>query len=133
MITILGLTFLVIILVFVLPRKMKEYDLTKTQDAVTVKVVKLPDCNNGYKNKFIHISYNGRTFILRTKCKYVKSLVTGQQIGMLHVPDTEIFLFATENAESELVATILLAAFLTLSLGILIWKQHVTDQNAHNK
>lgn len=77
LITILGLAFLVIILVFVLPRKIKDYDLTKRQETVTVKVVKLPDCTTGYKNKFIHISYNGRTFILRTKCKFVKSLVTG--------------------------------------------------------
>lgn len=51
---------------------------------------------------------------------------------MLHVPDTEIFLFPTENAKSELVTTILLAAFMTLSLVILIWKQRVTNQNAHN-
>ncbi len=104
----------------------------KTQDTVTVKVVRLPDCTTGYKNKFIHVSYNGRTYVLRTKCKYVKSLVTGQQITMLHKPDTEIFLFPTENAKSELVMTILLAAFMTLCIGVLIWKQRVTNQNAHN-
>ena len=131
-ITILGVAFLAIILFFVLPRKIREYDLTKTQDTVTVKVVKLPDCTTSYKNKFIHVSYDGRTYILRTKCKYVKSLVVGQQIIMFHEPNTEIFLFPTENAKSELLTTILLGAFMTLCIGVLIWKQHVTNRNAHN-
>lgn len=130
--TILGLTFLVIILVFVLPRTIEEYNLSKSQETVTVKVIKLPDCSSGYKHKFIHISYNDQTYILRTKCKYVKSLVTGQQISMFHKPGTEIFLFPTENGTSELVMTILLAAFMALCIGVLICKQRVTNQIAHN-
>ena len=131
-ITILGAAFLVVILAFVLPRKIEEYNLMTSQETVTVKVVKLPDCSFGYKHKFIHISYNDQTYVLRTKCKYVKSLVTGQQITMLHKAGTEIFLFPTENSTSELVTTIILIAFMTLWIGILLWKQRVTNQNAHN-
>lgn len=131
-ITTLGLAFLLLILVFVLPRIIKEYDLMKSQETVTVKVVKLPDCSSGYKNKFIHISYNDKTYILRTKCKYVKSLVTGQEITMLHKTGTEVFLFPTENVTSELVMTIFLAAFMTLCIGILIRKRRVTNRDAHN-
>ena len=52
---------------------------------------------------------------------------------MLHKNGTDIFLFPTENATSELVMTILLAALMILCIGILIWKQRVTDPNAHNR
>lgn len=104
----------------------------KSKETVTVKVVKLPDCTSGYKNKFIHISYNDQIFILRTKCKYVNALVTGQQITMLHKPGTEIFLFPAENVTSDLVTTILLAAFMALCIGILIRRQRVTIRDAHN-
>jgi hypothetical protein len=131
-ITILGLTFLAIILVFVLPRKIEEYNLMKSEESVTVKVTNLPNCSFGYKNKFIHISYNDQIYIVRTQCKYVSSLVVGQQIKMLHKADTEIFLFANENATSELMTTILLAIFMTLCLGILVRKHRITNPNAHN-
>jgi hypothetical protein len=133
LITIIGLAFLAIILVFVLPRTIEEYNLMKSPETVTVKVTKLPDCSSGYKHKFIHISYNNQTYILRTKCKYVKSLVTGQQITMLHKTGTEIFLFPTENATSELVTTILLAAFMIFCIGVLLRKQRMTNQDAPNR
>ena len=51
---------------------------------------------------------------------------------MLHKSGTEIFLFPTENAKFELATTILLTTFMTLCIGALIWKQRVTNQNAHN-
>lgn len=132
-ITILGLAFLIAILAFFLPRTIEEYKVMQSQETVTVKVTILPDCSSGYKHKFIHFAYNGKIYILRTKCKYVKSLVVGQQMPMLHKSGTEIFLFPYENVTAELVATVLLAILMTVCVVVLIWKQSKIIQNAHNK
>jgi len=133
LITLLGVAFLVAILVFFLPKTIEEYNVRKSQKTVTVKVTELPDCSFGYKHKFIHFSYNGRTYTKRTKCKYVKSLTVGQQIPMYHKPDTEIFLFPSENVISELGATILLAVLMTVCVCVLLLKQWKKTPNAHNK
>lgn len=126
-VTFLGLVFLVAILTFFLPKSIEEYNVMKAQKTVIVKVTKLPDCSFGYKHKFIHFFYNGRTYIQRTKCKYVKSLIVGQEILMYHKPDTEIFLFPNVDVTLELGATILLAVLMTICVGVLLRKQWKTS------
>jgi hypothetical protein len=122
-ITILGIILLMLFSTFVLPRKIQEYKLTQSQESVSVTVKQLPDCSAGYKNKFIHISYEGKTYILRTKCKYVESLTKGQTLVMLHEPETDIFLFPNEDTTTELVTTILLIGFFAFCAGAFVWKK----------
>ncbi len=131
--TVLGLAFLIAILVFFLPRTIEEYNVMRSQETVIVEVTKLSDCSSGYKHKFIHFVYNGKTYISRTKCKYIKSLVVGQQLTMVHKTGNDIFLFPTEDVTSELLATISLAILMTVCVGVFLWKQMKARQNAHNK
>ena len=114
--TTICIIFIAIVLSINASRVLKEYRLSKSEDFVTVTIQKLPDCSVGYRNKFICISYNGTTHILRTKCKYVAGLVKGQQLEMLHEPDTEIFLFKEENVTTELIAFTLLVFILIVCL-----------------
>lgn len=104
----LALLLLILFSTLILPRTIQEYNLSKSQESVMVTVKLLPNCSSGYRNKFIHISYEGRTYIIRTKCKFVQGLAKGQLIAMLHKPGTDLFLFPNENTTSELVITCLL-------------------------
>ena len=122
-VTILALILLILFITFVLPRKIQEYKLTQSQESVSVIIRQLPDCSAGYKNKFINISYEGKTHILRTKCKYVESLVKGQMLVMLHKPETDIFLFQGEDVTTELVSTISLVGLFAFCFGALLLKK----------
>ena len=113
LITVIGTLFFTLLLFFKVPRTIEEYKLSQSGETVSVNVHRLPDCSSGYKNKFIHINYRHKTYILRTNCKYVRKLSKGQQVLMLHKPGTDIFIFREENKMFDLVALILIAiAFL---------------------
>jgi hypothetical protein len=122
-IAILGLILFILFSTFVLPRKIQEFRLGQSQESVMVTVKQLPDCSVGYRNKFIHIIYEDKTYIIRTKCKYVESLVKGQTIVMFHKPDTDIFLFPNEDTTTELVTTLLLVVFFAFCVGAFVWKK----------
>ena len=106
----LGNIFLFALSIILLPKTVDKYQLSKTENFVSVTVTRLPNCENGYKNKFLDISYEGKIYSIRTKCKYVRTLVKGQQVSMLHKPDTDIFMFEQEDVTFDFVSLFFLAA-----------------------
>ena len=119
------LAFLLLIaFIYILPTKIQEYNVAKSGNYVTVTVLKLPKCSSGRRNHFIDIEYKGETYSLRTKCKFVRGLSTGQQIKMLHKPDTSIFLFKQADVETELISNILLIAGMVISLIFILKPYH---------
>lgn len=97
-----GSLFFVALSVLMFYKTFEKYELSKTRNFVTVKILKLPDCAIASKGKFIHIEYQDTKYILRTKCKYVDSLLAGQKIMMLHKPNTKLFIFRNEAFNSDL-------------------------------
>lgn len=85
---------------------------------VNVMLKTLPNCNYGYKNKFLKLDYNGIEYVLRTACKYTKKYEAGQQIKMLHIPGSNIFLFPEEDVKSDFLSGILI---LIVAIGCLIY------------
>lgn len=105
---ILGGIFLLILSIVLLPKTIKKYELSKTNNFSIVTIEKLPDCQQGYKSKFLHIDYEGDSYILKTKCKYLVGLHDGQQILMLHKPGTKIFQFKDENFLFDIISFVVL-------------------------
>lgn len=103
-ILIVGGLLLVIMSIVLLPRKLQEYNTYKSGDLVFITVLGLPNCEFGYRNKFIIIQFERKSYSLRTKCKYTRSLHRGQSIQMLHADGTDIFLFPKEDQTLELVS-----------------------------
>ncbi|HWI94255.1 MAG TPA: hypothetical protein VNT20_23440 [Flavisolibacter sp.] len=103
-ILIVGGLLLVIMAIALLPRKIQEYNTYKSGNLVFVTVLGLPNCEFGYKNKFITIKFERKSYSLRTKCKYTGSLHRDQSIQMLHADGTDIFLFPREDQTLELVS-----------------------------
>lgn len=118
----LSLLMFIIFVSLVLPNQVAAYKLSQTRETVTVIVKALPDCNSGYRNKFIRISYEGEQFVFRTSCKFVAGLVSGQSIKMLHKADTDLFLFPEEDTITELIACIILTVFFALGGSYLFKK-----------
>lgn len=118
----LSLLMFIIFVSLVLPHKVAAYKLSQTRETVTVIVKALPDCNSGYRNKFIRISYERQEFVLRTSCKLVDGLAVGQSLNMLHKPDTNLFLFPEEDTITELIACIILTVFFALGGSYLFKK-----------
>ncbi len=101
--------FIICLSIILLLTTLQKYELSRTKNFVLVTIQKLPDCNKGYKNKFLSIDYNGITYTFRTKCKYVQHLQEGQQLSMLHNSGTDIFIFKEQNIKHELIALTILA------------------------
>jgi hypothetical protein len=103
-----GGLILLIITATILPRTITEYNIYKSPQIGVVKVLKLPNCEAGYKNKFMTIRFEEKIYTLRTKCKYTKNLSIDQNIPMLYSKGSDIFLFPQENPTLELGACLLL-------------------------
>jgi hypothetical protein len=118
-----GGIILLIITAIILPRTIIEYNIYKSPQIGVVKVLKLPNCEAGYKNKFMVIKFEEQTYTLRTKCKYTKNLSTGQNIRMFYSKGSEIFLFPQENPTPELGACLLLGVIGITIIAVGLFKK----------
>jgi len=109
-ILIIGGLILVAVTVVILPRTIAEYKTFRSAHVAEVKVLKLPNCEVGYKNKFMTVLFEEKSYILRTKCKYTKNLIVGQNLPMFHTQGSNIFLFSNENPVFELCSNLMLGA-----------------------
>jgi hypothetical protein len=126
---IIGGILLLLIFGIGLPRSYSEFTLSKSGEPVKVLVLRLPNCNQGYKHKFITIKYQETNYILRTKCKFTKNLVEKQEIQMFHKPGTSIFIFPEEDVLVDFISNILiglLGLLLIVKVFLSIRKQRTT-------
>ena len=123
---ILGDIFLIILSIVLLPGTIAKYKLSKTNNFSLITIEKLPNCHHGYKNKFLHIRHEGKSYILRTKCKYLDGLYESQEILMLHKPGTNIFQFKAQNVLFDLISLVLLGVmgFFFVVIGYLKLKRN---------
>lgn len=108
---------LILMAFVVAPEKILNYTIFKSKETVFVKLLVLPNCNDGsYRNKFLTLEYKGIKTILRTSCKYVSNYHVGQQIEMFHKEGTNNFVFPNEDVLLELVSVLLIGV-----MGLIIF------------
>jgi hypothetical protein len=105
-ILIIGGLVLIIISLVTFPEAFRRLGVQSTGALVTVTIVKLPNCKNWYKNKFVSINFEGSNYILRAKCKYLVNLEAGMNVQMLHKSGSDIFLFEKENVLFNLLSSL---------------------------
>ncbi len=113
---IIGGIILVVISVIITPNAYLNYKIKESNQLVIVKLVELPNCNNGsYKNKFVSFEYNDSKIIKRTSCKYIDKFQVGQKVEMFHEGGTNNFVFQNEDVFTNLVSDLLIGG-----IGILL-------------
>ena len=113
---IIGGIILVVISVIITPNAYLNYKIKESKQLVIVKLVELPNCNNGsYKNKFVSFEYNDSKIIKRTSCKYIDKYQVGQKVEMFHEGGTNNFVFQNEDVVTNLVSDLLIGG-----IGILL-------------
>ena len=103
---IIGSSILVLISILITPHEILKYTTSQSGNFATVKLIKLPNCDRRYKNKFLSIEFQDSMYTFRTSCKYTKHLIAGQEIEMLHKPGKNVFIFKEENVVLDLVSSI---------------------------
>ncbi len=111
---------LIAIAAIIFPNKYLNYQIHDSKQFVTVKLIELPNCNSGYRDKFLKLEYKGVKYILRISCKYVRDYQPGQQIQMLHKEGTSNFLFENEDVIFELIFDFIIASLGIIIVGIAI-------------
>ena len=119
----IGGIFLIILAAVGTPNAFLNYKIHKSKEAVSVKLLELPNCSNGsYRNKFLTLEYNGLKYVLRTSCKYVNTFHVGQQVEMFHKDGTNNFVFPNENVLSELFS-VLTIGLVGIAIGFIAIKR----------
>jgi hypothetical protein len=112
----IGGLVLVVIATITTPNAYLNYEIKESKQIVIVKLVELPNCENGsYKNKFVRFEFKGSEITKRTSCKYVDKFHVGQNIEMFHKNTTNNFVFRNEDVFTNLVSSLLIGL-----LGIVI-------------
>jgi hypothetical protein len=92
-----------------LGRDIKEYDVQKNGELITVTITYIPNCIGSKIKYFMKFTYAGREFDKKVGCGFADTHKIGETIKLKHTDGTDIFLFENENKETEFISTTLLA------------------------
>lgn len=104
-----GLLMIIFFCLVPLKRDIQEYKVQKTGEIVKATITYIPNCIGTKSNQFMKFTYAGSEFDKSVGCAFSDTHKVGDTINLMHNDGTDIFLFETENKESEFISAGLFA------------------------
>jgi hypothetical protein len=106
-----GIFIIIFICIVPLPRKIKEYNIQKNGNIVSVVITYIPHCIGTKIKHFMKFRYAGQEFDKSIGCNFSDTHKVGETFNLRHIEGTDIFLFENEKIETEFISAGLLALF----------------------
>lgn len=113
-----GLFILVFVCIIPLSNDIEEYNVQQNGELVTATITYIPICNGTKVKYFMKFIYAEQEFDKAVGCDFADTHKVGETIKFRHKDGTDIFLFESENKESEFIAVGILAILGVVSIFI---------------
>lgn len=104
-----GFFLIIFICLIPLKRNIQEYDVQKNGQLVKAVIIEVPNCFGTRVKHFIKFKFENEIYSKTTTGKPCESFKVGDSIALKHEPESDIFLYDTEDIKSQFISSALIA------------------------